>query len=244
MQQRKNLSDEQKKILHRLEYDLNSSITRHDLSQAAIIVNKAHRLLKPIGQNYRLAIIKCRYCEFLVNEHKEQDAIRPLDGIRRTLNPNTRGYLEATALLAICYLRLGKTDDAKILMKEVLKNDTVIKSDFQRRHFQKIIVLRFDEEIVLANLREDITPEKIDAEKLYNDSGKLLYECGGNEDQLYEIIGEKTPYKVKQTLYEIEVFSQKQLPNKDILLLPSPDRFQKNREEMNRRGCGGFVVPG
>ena len=119
MPQRIKLSDEQKERLHQLEDELTSAIISHNSIKATNIVNAAHNLLKPLGQNYRLAIIKCQYCEFLVNERREQDAIRPLDGIRRTLNKNTRGYLEATALLAICYLRLGQMETAKKLMKEV-----------------------------------------------------------------------------------------------------------------------------
>ena len=230
MPQKIKLSDEQKKRLHQLEEELTSAIISHNAVKATNIVNAAHNLLKPLGQNYRLAIIKCQYCEFLVNERREQDAIRPLDGIRRTLSKNTRGYLEATSLLAICYLRIGQIDTAKQLMKEVLSNDSIIKSDFQRREFQRTVIQRFDEETVIANLQEDWGAEKIDAQKLLDDSGKLLYESGGNEDDLYELIGEQTPYKVKQMLYEIEVYSQKQLPHKDTLMLPSPDRFQKNRE--------------
>ena len=230
MPQKIKLSDEQKKRLQQLEEELTSAIISHNAVKATNIVNAAHNLLKPLGQNYRLAIIKCQYCEFLVNERREQDAIRPLDGIRRTLSKNTRGYLEATSLLAICYLRIGQIDTAKQLMKEVLSNDSIIKSDFQRREFQRTVIQRFDEETVIANLQEDWCAEKIDAQKLLDDSGKLLYESGGNEDDLYELIGEQTPYKVKQMLYEIEVYSQKQLPHKDTLMLPSPDRFQKNRE--------------
>ena len=230
MHPKQRLTKEQKDKLHKLEADLTLAMMSHNFSRAINAINEAHRLLKPLGQNCRLAVIKCRYCEFLINEQKEQDAILTLNGIRQILNKTTRGYLEATALLAICHLRQGEIVTAKTLMKEVLSNDSVIKSDFQRRQFQKIIIQRFDEETVLANLKVDWITEKIDAQKLVNDSGELLYKSGGNEDSLHEMIGEQTPVKVKQMLYEIEVYSQKQLPHKDTLMLPSPDRFQKNRE--------------
>lgn len=224
------LSKEQKEKLHKLEADLTSATMSHNFSRARNAINEAHRLLKPLGQNCRLAVIKCRYCEFLINEQKEQDAILILNGIRQILNKTTRGYLEATALLAICYLRQGEIVTAKPFMKEVLSNDSVIKSDFQRRQFQKIILQRFDEETVIAALRNDSLTEKIDANELLQKAGYLLYESGGNEDNLNEMIGEQTPIIVKQMLYDIEVYSQKQLPYKDTLMLPSPDRFQKNRE--------------
>jgi hypothetical protein len=64
---------------------------------------------------------------------------------RDLIDKNTRLHLEATALIAICYLRKSDFPKAQPYIMEVLQNKKVIKTDSTRNKFHKEIIHRFDE---------------------------------------------------------------------------------------------------
>ena len=61
-------------------------------------------------------------------------------GIRKKTQEGTRTYLEATALLAICYLRKNRLDLAEPLIAETLKRERNIGSEARRRRFIRNVV--------------------------------------------------------------------------------------------------------
>jgi len=223
------LSTENKNELMKLRKQFDIACFQKKIFDAARYLKAIQDLLRPLGHNVLLSQSKCQYCELLINESLEVKAMPLLIGMRKMLNSNTRIYLEATTLLAICYLRLDKLKIAEPLISEVLQNDAVIRVDFQRRNFQKVVMTRFNEESVLATLRRsaDVT-EYLDPKKIQDEAGNYVYLY--SDDDLYEKIGECTPQPVKDILLKVEFFSQKQLPAKDIKCLPSPERFKQNRE--------------
>lgn len=223
------LPTEEHKELAKLEDKFHKACDQRDIALAAKYLKETQDLLRPLGKHVRLSQSKCLYCELLLNEGYEKKAIPLLLGMRNLLNSNTRIYLEATTLLAISYLRQDNLDAAEPLMSEVLQNDSVIRSDFQRKNFQKIVMNRFNEESVLTALRRcvDLT-EPLDPIEIQNQAGYYVYQY--NEDELYEKIGKNTPQTVKDILLKVERFSQKQLPTQDVKCLPSPERFKQNRE--------------
>jgi len=223
------LTGENKKELATLEEKFKHACLQRDIPRAQKYLKKIQDLLRPLGQHVRLSQNKCLYCELLVNTGYEENAIPLLLGLRKLLNANTRIYLEATVLLAISYLRRDNLMAAEPLMSEVLQNDTVIRSDFQRQNFQRIVMNRFNEESVLTTLRQSIgSSELLDPVEIQTQAGCYVYQY--NEDELYEKIGENTPKPVKDILLKVERFSQKQLPCQDVKFLPSPERFKQNRE--------------
>jgi hypothetical protein len=161
-------------------------------------------------------------------------ARKGFEGIRASVSPTTRLYLEATALLAVCLLRDGDIEAAKPYMAEVLANTDVIESHFQRRVFKRRLIDRFDEEAVLASLRGCGT-DYLDPDQLEIEAGQLIQTK--TEDEMFLSLGERTPEHSVNILLHIEEFALKQLPEGDLKYLPGP----KVRTE---RGAVGKIVFG
>ena len=134
------LTDIQKQRLARLEPQLKKAITRRDFSAAKRIVADIQSVLKPTGHISKLIQLKNWLFELAIEIDEFGYAERGFIGNRKLVKSNTRVYLESTALLAICYLRMNDYEKAKPLIQEVLQNEKVIKSQNTRRRFHHEII--------------------------------------------------------------------------------------------------------
>ncbi len=221
------LSDKQKERLKVLEPKLKVAISNRDFSTAKRLVVDLQTLLKPTGHITRLIQSKNRLYELALEVDEINTAIRGLKSNRAVVNVNTRLYLEATALLAICYLRQEELELAKPLIKEVLTNDTVLKSPRTRKQFRAEIIDRFDQETALYSLKNK-EKEEITKEELEEQVGKIL--MSQNESEIYSTLGKSVPEHTKYLLFEVHQYSLKQLPSAERLALPSPEEKIKERE--------------
>lgn len=225
-----NLTDAQKEKLNRLEPALREAAKLGDYNKAKTITHDIQNVLRPTGHETRLMQAKNWLFESALESGEIQTAITGFIGIRKKTSKYTRVYLEASSLLAICYLRINEIDKAEPLMAEVLRNETYIKSEKRRREFRLNVIQRFEEEGALASFRGKYH-EIFDGEELQNDAGKLV--LTENEDQLFTILGKHAPPETKNIILRIELFSRKQLPASDIKLLADPrDRIKD--EEVGR----------
>ena len=219
-----NLTDEQKDKLSRLEPALRQTAKAGDFKKAKSIAQDIQNVLRPTGHETRLMQAKNWLFEAALEAGEIDLAKTGFVGIRKKTSLYTRVHLEATALLAICYLRLNEVEQAEPLMAEVLKNESVIKSVKRRRQFRLNIIQRFEEEAALASYRNKFI-EKFDPEILQNEAGKLI--LSENEDQIFTIIGKYSPQETKNVILRIELFSRKQLPKGDLKFLADPrDRIK------------------
>jgi Tfp pilus assembly protein PilF len=92
--------------------------------------------------------LKNQFFELALDANQYDFAIEGFLSNRRPVNTKTRLHLEATALLAIAYLRKGDIEKAKPFIKDVLQNRNIIKSPTTRAKFNKEIITRFDEEML------------------------------------------------------------------------------------------------
>ena len=198
-----------------------------DLDTAKELVAKLQSILRPTGHHMRLFQSKNWLFEAAMEAGDIKLAIRGFEGIRISVKPKTRLYLEATALLAICYLRQGNIESAKPYMAEVLANDDVIKSDFQRRDFKRSLIDRFDEEAVLASLNNCGT-EQLDPSDIEVLAGQLV-QTESKED-MFLSMGEMTPEHCVDALLRIDEFALKQLPQGDFKFLPGPKECTERRQ--------------
>ena len=164
------LTDIQKQRLARLEPQLKEAVTRRDFPAAKRIVADIQSVLKPTGHISKLVQIKNWLFELAIEINEFGYAERGFIGNRKLVNNNTRVYLESTALLAICYLRMNDYEKAKPLIQEVLKNEKVIQSQNTRRRFHHEIIARFDEEAALFSLKFEQN-EKYDLDEIQKRSG-------------------------------------------------------------------------
>lgn len=151
--------------------------------------------------------------------------MRGFIGNRKLVNKNTRLYLEATALLAICYLRKNDYEKSKPYIQEVLQNEKVIKSERTRREFHHAIINRFDEEAALFSLKVERN-EHLDLEEIQKEAALLL--SSNTVDGIYLILGKSLPKQTKDILFQIDDFSKNQLSSAERKMLPSPKDMIKN----------------
>ncbi len=222
------LTTNQKKRLKILEPKLKLAIEVKDYRLAKSLVQDLQSLLRPSGHTTRLAQYKIRLYELALENNNLNTAIEGLSSVRKIVSQKTRLYLEATALLAICYLRLKDLENAKPLIREVLTNNSAIKTERTRKEFRVEIINRFDQEIALFSIRKK-EEEILSEEELEKNISELLM-SNKNEKELLIYIGKNAPRQTKDLLYQVHQFSINLLPSAERIALYSPEEKIKDRE--------------
>ena len=214
-----NLTQEQKDKLKIFEAKLKGAVYKANYQHAKEIVLDIQKLLRATGHETRLMKSKNWLFEAALEAGELSTAESGFIGILQKTNKNTRIHLEASALLAIVYLKQAKIKEAEPLMKEVLKNDKVIKSEKRRRQFRINTIKRFEEEVTIASFKDKYS-ERMSAREIQDEAGQLIQHK--TDDEIYELIGRSSPPETKAFILRINEFSKMQLPRSDIKLLLSP----------------------
>jgi len=147
-------------------------------------------------------------------------------GIRKKMSPGSRLYLEATTLLAICYLRQKNLEKASPFISEVLRSRN-IRSESGRRHFLRQAVARFEEEGLLAALVEQ-HQENLDAGEIQSLAAELVRTK--NEDEIFSEIGRALPPESVAFLLKVDTMAKRGLSQKEALYLPGEAQILKKAE--------------
>lgn len=145
------LTEPQKERLRVLEPALRDAARRGDYETAKRHTMDIQQILRPTGHESRLMQAKNWLFEAAMESGNLEVAESGFAGVRQRTSPTSRLYLEATALLAIVYLRQKKLNDAEPLIAKVLSSHN-IRSESRRRRFLRHIVGRFEEEGLLGAL--------------------------------------------------------------------------------------------
>ncbi len=199
------LTEQQKERLKRLEPALKAAALVGDLERAKSLVVDIQNVLRPTGHETRLMQSKNRLYETAMNAGQLDFAIQGFVGIRLKTHKRTRVHLEATTLLAICYLRKSQIDNAEPLISEVLKNDKVISSAKRRAEFRKLVIQRFDEEGTLFALKSE-SREHMDEDEIEKEAGLIVATKG--EDEIYKALGLSVPDYAINILFRIDDFQR------------------------------------
>lgn len=220
----------QKQRVDRLESQLKIATSKGDLISAKRIIIDLQPILNSTGNTARLMQAKIRLYEVSMDLGLLDNAVNGLNSVRTTVNKNTRTFLEASVLLAICYLRLKALSKAEPIIRDVLVNDSVIKSQDKRKIFRINIIERFDEEGLLFALREDVKSNfNLDYQEIEVEAAKLI-QANLDEDGLFENIGKVIPSSAKNILLQVDQFSKKQLPSAERIALPSGTQILENKK--------------
>lgn len=215
------LSDEQLRKLKPLEKRLQQAVREAESEQAVEIATEIQALFPNDRSHQRLLQAKLWAFEACIDANRLTYAESGLIGVRKLANNNTRLYLEASSLLAVCLLRSKKIDESKKLISEVISNINSIKSDRTRHRFQKILIERIEEECILAELvGTESTPmnsAEIQAKAIF-----LLQHS--SDDEIFKFIGNSVPVASLNLLGEVRSFSVKQISTEDRKLLSPPDK--------------------
>lgn len=213
------LTDIQRARLSTLDKQLCRAICSRNFEIAKSIVADIQTLLRPTGHITRIIQYKNALFELALDNGMYDYAERGFTGNMRLTAPGTRVHLEATALLAVCLLRRNRHEEAKKHIREVLTNESVIRSPRTRAIFHREIIDRFDEETALFSLRL-LEQDKPDIDHIQDEAGKLL--ASYNEDELFAMLGRSLPESTKSILFDMNDFAQKQLPAAERKLLAPP----------------------
>lgn len=216
------LTDNQKKRLSILEPKLRNAVRLSNYNLAKIITQDIQSLLRQSGHETRLMQAKNWLFEAAMESGNLQIAISGFEGIRAKCNSQTRVYLEATSLQAICRIREGKLNDAEPLIAEVLHKSKNIKSEKRRRQFKKRIISRFEEEVTLSALKNS-GDDHLDIDEIQKEAGLAIQTK--NENEILNELGRCLPRKVINDLLRIHNFSGKELPYEERKLLPGPEEI-------------------
>lgn len=220
------LTPKQKERIHSLEPKLEIAIRNRNYKEAKSLVADLQAILRPTSHFARLCQSKNRLFELAIEMDDFDFAINGLLSNKTVLSSKTRIYLETISLLAICYVRMQDIEKAKPYIKEVLSNQTIIKSPRTREVFRSEIINRFNEEVALATLKT-LNPV-YDEEELENEAVRIIRTL--TEDEIYSSIGATAPKATKELIHLVYDFSTKQLTTTERLALPSPDQKTNNIE--------------
>lgn len=221
------LSEKQKERLKILEPKFDFAIQRREYQTAKSLIIDIQNILRPTLNYVRLCRSKNKLYELAIELDDFKFAINGLKSNRETLNAKTRIYLETTALLAICYIRMQEVEKSKPFIQEVLTNRTVIKTERTRQIFHSEIINRFNEEVALCTLKSETKPV-YDEEEIENEVIRIIQNL--SEEEIFTQIGQSSPKATKELIFLVYDFSTKQLSYSERLALPSPDQKVKDAE--------------
>lgn len=223
------LTELQKRHLRRLEPVLRDAARRGDYETAKSIGAEIQDLLRPTGHETRLMQAKNWLFEAAMEAGKIASvAIPGFTGVRAKTGTTTRVYLEATASLAICYLRQDNPEKAEPLIAEALTREVNIQSDRRRAQFRRRMIDRFESEWVLATLRKARPFEAMDPTLVEQQAGMMV--AKQTDEEILEEVGRSVSPEVVERIFRVYDFARKQLPPVEQKYLPSSTERRQKKE--------------
>jgi hypothetical protein len=213
------LTEDQKSELALFEAQLKLCLKSTDLDRAKRLAAKIQGILRPAGHETRLMQAKNWLFETALEANEIQYARLGFEGTVQKSSPRTRLHLEATALLAICYLRDGNMVRANQLIVEAVKAISNIKSPDRRKQFHRRLLKRLEEESILLGLI-DPSAAHLRLDEVNSEIIKLV--MTKSEDQILVGMGQAIPRKSIDLLAEVRSSYVLKLPAPDRKLLPPP----------------------
>ncbi|MGN2251376.1 hypothetical protein ACFWZ1_14995 [Frateuria sp. GZRe14] len=226
-----NLSQVQKQRLAVLEPSLRACVAQANVTKAKEVTLEIQKLLRATGHETRLLQAKNWLFEAALEAGEVDFAKKGFKGVFDKTSNKTRVHLEAAALLAICHLREGNLELARPFLAEAVDNVRNIRSERRRRQFHARLLARFQDEAILAGLRNECA-RPLDLDVVDNKAVTLVREA--SEDKIYEELGKAVPMRARAYLEEIHQSYVLRLPAPERKFLPPPIREDKN-EELGRK---------
>lgn len=236
MSKSKPLSEDQKERLAKLEPQLRSCVGVADLRKAKEITARILEVLRPTGHETRILQAKNWLYETAMEANSLTFAKMGFEGTIQKSNPRTRLNLEATALLAICYLREGNLERSRDLIVKAVKNINNIKSDERREQFHKRLIERLEEESILVGLKEEPS-NPLELEEVDKQAIRLV--MTKSENQIYLEMGRAVPQKSVDLLSDVRNTYTSRLPGPDRKMLPPPIT-EENKEALGKRASSAL----
>lgn len=231
MQKPPPLTKEQKEKIAVLEPQLKLCVRSADLAKAKKITVQIQELLRPTGHETMILQAKNWLYETAMESNNLTYAKMGFEGTIQKSSPRTRLNLEATSLLAICYLREQNTEKARELIIKAVENINNIKSDERRKQFHRRLLERLEEESILVGLI-DKSASPLELEEVDKEAVRLV--MSKSENQILIEMGKAIPQKSIDLLSEVRNAYTLRLPAPDRKTLPPP-LTEDTKEELGKR---------
>lgn len=222
------LTDYQLEKLKPLELELKHAVRTGDTDKAIEMATQIQALFPgEWRRHHRLLRAKLWAFESCLDANRISYAQRGFIGIRKLSATNTRLYLEASSLLAVCHLRLKDIASAKSMIKEVIEKINNINSEKTRHQFQQRLIERLEEECILTEL---IGKDNgvMDVKEIQEKAVLLIQR--NSDDEIFNLIGNSVPVASIDLLRDVRNYSLKQLPAPDRKFLPSPEKSEEPKK--------------
>jgi hypothetical protein len=212
--------------LHVLEPALRSAALAADYESAKKYAAEVQTILRTTGHETRLMQSKVWLFEAALEGGNLDIAEAGFVGVRAKCSKGTRLHLEATARLAICYLRQKKLGRAEPLIAEALSSRN-IKSESRRRQFVRSIVSRFEEEGLLGTLVGQRI-DRLDPNEIEDLAAAFVQTK--NEDEILFEMGNALPPESAAFLLKVDMMAKRGLTRKELLYLPGEAQIMQKAE--------------
>lgn len=236
MQKKPVLTKEQKEKLAVWERQLKACVRSANLNRAKKITTSIQELLRPTGHETRILQAKNWLYETAMEANNLTFAKMGFEGSIQKSDKRTRLNLEATSLLAMCYLRESNIDKARDLIVQAVENINNIKSNQKREQFHKRLIERLEEESILVGLKDE-TANPLMVEEVDKQAIKLV--MNKSENEIYLEMGRAVPQRSIDLLSEIRNTYTLRLPAPDRKFLPPPIT-EENKEELGKRASSAL----
>lgn len=230
------LTQDQTKKLAVLEPRLKLCVKSANLYLAKQITAEIQLLLRPTGHETRLLQAKNWLFETAMEANSITYAKLGFEGVIKKSSEGTRLNLEATSLLAICYLREKNLVKARELITKAVRNIGNIKSDERRKQFHKRLIERLEEESILVGLKDE-GGAPLDISQVNQEAIALI--MSKNEDQILIEMGKAVPQNSIDLLKDIRETYRLNLPSPDIKFLPPP-LTEEGKLELGKRASSAL----
>jgi hypothetical protein len=231
MQKPPPLTKEQKEKLAVLVPQLKLCVKFADLDKAKRIAAQIQELLRPTGHETMVLQAKNWLYETAMEANSLTYAKMGFEGTIQKSSAKTRLNLEATSLLAICYLREQNSEKARELIIKAIDNINNIKSDERRRQFHRRLLEKLEEESILVGL-VDKSAAPLELAEVDKEAVRLV--MSKSESQILVEMGRAIPQKSIDLLSEVRNTYKLRLPAPDRKFLPPP-LTEDTKEELGKR---------
>jgi hypothetical protein len=212
------LTDKQKRALSRNEDVLRDACRIGDLEAAEHAIKRIQAAFIEDRSHFRILRAKLWYYEAVLDSGNASSALMGFEGIYARANKGTRIYLECSAFLGICHLRLKRVEKAKNHIRFVISSINDITSPARRQQFQQRLIERIEDECILSELIG--TGEgPLNIEDVHQRSIMLVQK---SDDEVLESIADSLPSGTSALIYTVTEYSIKLMPLPDQKRLPPP----------------------
>jgi len=225
------LTKEQKEKLAVLAPQLKFCVKSANLDKAKRITGQIQELLRPSGHETMILQSKNWLYETAMESTNLTFAKMGFEGTIQKSSPKTRLNLEATSLLAVCYLREQNIEKARELIIKAVDNINNIKSNERRRQFHRRLIERLEEESIFVGLI-DKSADPLELAEVDKEAVKLV--MTKSENEILTEMGNAIPRKSIDLLSDVRNTYKLRLPAPDRKFLPPP-LTEDTKEELGKR---------